>query len=200
MKKILTVFAILSFGNALFAQNLDSLAIQISNAYNKAYSSDSLKYKQDFFNIFPDNFQLFNALYGWNHDKEKPRIMYFLSDEHISFFCTLDEIIPIEQFSHKIIKLSLNGYWDADAINYLQHCINDFVSSNLQLFIDILSQYSEEDMIKFWTFFYDTLYPDHPYLIKFHTDISDKIKKVNFQMYQIMEKGWEEMISKQEEW
>ena len=197
MKKILIILSILIYDYAISAQNLDSISVRISNAYNKAYNCDSLKYQQDFFNVFPDNFQLFNALYGWNHDEEKPQMMYDLYVQHITLFCNLQKIISTEDYYHKVIKLVLNGHWDADAVSMLQRCVQDFVSSNTQSFINILSQYSEEDVIKFWFFFYDTLYFDHPLVLKFYADVSAKIEKINYQMFQLMEKVWIEMTSSQ---
>lgn len=160
----------------------DSLLLKFENMgfdnMDIPLSHSNISDKIIFFNLFPNNFSDFNNIYGWNEKLDSPQILYHISYEHISLFYRIYNIIPQDIYYRKIIDIGIGGYWEADAVNYFQHCMRNVFLNNAPEAIVTLKDYTDEDIKRFWHFFYDTLYYDHPLENKFFKKMYEKIEKL----------------------
>ena len=132
----------------------------LKDAYSKAQGNDSTRYKKLFFTLFPSNFVSFNSIYGYS-DKSGSMPLYSLYEKHISLFCKLNASQPPKEYFNKLIKLGINGRWDADAVNALQDCILSHVNENSTLTITLLKQFKDIEIRSFWRFLFDGPHPDN---------------------------------------
>ncbi len=181
MKRIIITLIIFIFVFKVQSQTaLDSLLVEY---YNLATTSkDSNLYKEKYFEIFPDSFQLFDSIYGYHEigDSLYLHPLYEVSSEHIDFFFTLSNLIDKNRFIKKAINISLNGYYKVDAINILKNNLEEFLLNNTALFLKELESYTDSEIKSFWHFFFDVLYYDHPYCIERHKKTYKKIKVLNY--------------------
>lgn len=176
IKLFLLIFLILIIKIQLYSQNynnnntkVDTLKIKnISKKLKESYILPSEVYevygtyeKVQFFEVFPDSFELFEQIYGYRPPIDTlntlyyENTLYFESYNHLKLFCELRNVINKEDYYKKIIKLGIGGYWDADAINYLQHCIYKCINENLPLTIKTLKSFTDDEIESFWYFIYD---------------------------------------------
>lgn len=128
----------------LFGQNIDLVSSEeiirkserLKELYVKSISEeDKDEYRLLFFNEFPNTFKEFHKLYGYgvaagdfSYDSLSfPRPLYRDSYDHISTFFDLDSVLEKDVFCGKLIRLSMGGVWDADAVNYLKHSIQNIL-------------------------------------------------------------------------
>lgn len=154
---------------------IQKTVLSLVQYYDKAISDDGEVSKQLFFDVFPDNFQIFNSIYGWNNQRNVPQYLYDSAYNHIIFFCKLSNNIPTELYYKKMINICLNAHWEADAINYFQNCMQTQFLTNIDTFLSVLGLYDDPSIKKFWHFFFDSPYFDHPFQLalydKVHTTI-----------------------------
>ncbi|MBP8689631.1 hypothetical protein KBH77_04760 [Patescibacteria group bacterium] len=168
MKKLLInviclVFILPTIKSQEYNKELDSLQIikmieKLRTSYLKAINNDTIEYMIEFFEIFPNNFSLYTQIYDCNKVVicgEQQNTLCYESHSHFKFLYNLRHIINKEDYYKKIIKLGINGYWDADAINDLQHCIYKCINENLPLTIETLKSFTDDEIESFWYFIYD---------------------------------------------
>lgn len=131
---------------------------ELRDYYNRAQGTDSIKYQRLFLSSFPDNFSLFNSLYGYSEEKGAMPLND-VYENHIKFLCRLNSI-GNEEFLNKLVKLGIDGRWDADAVNLLQDCILNHIKENLSLAVTLLQQYKDKEVKKFWFFLFDGPHPE----------------------------------------
>jgi hypothetical protein len=144
-------------------KKLDSLQLiktidELRTLYLESINNDTIKYKIKFFEIFPETFQLYTEIYGYKNVKtceEEADNLYNESHDHLKLFCELRSIINKDDYYKKIIKLCINGYWDADAINDLQHCLYKCINEDLPLTIKTLKSFTDKEIESFWYFVFD---------------------------------------------
>jgi hypothetical protein len=157
----------------------------------KNKSSDTVKFQQQFFYAFPDNFIDFEEIYGFDDStgNEAPLYKDLQYYHHIkSLFNKLNIIDKIEYYT-KLINLSIGGKWDADNVSLLQSGLRRHVYDDINLTTGILSKYKDEEIRSFWYFFFDEPHPNEklPNELK---QIKDKrIYDLMFQSYQQVLKG-----------
>jgi len=127
--------------------------------YEKALGKDSIKYMKLFFVTFPANFEVFHSLYGFD-DKTGPMPLYGLYVKHIAFFCKLNTTQSETDYFNKLIKLGINGHWDADGVGALQQCILSHINEKPDLTITLLKQFKDSEIRSFWRFLFDGPHPE----------------------------------------
>ncbi|MDN5355826.1 MAG: hypothetical protein PWQ43_768 [Rikenellaceae bacterium] len=168
--KIFLIILNIFMCNSIYSQDfnntnkkVDTLKIKnISKKLRESYILPSEVYevygiyeKKQFFEGFPDSFELFEQIYGYRPPIDTLYTLYFESYNHLNLFCELRNVINKEDYYKKIIKLGIGGYWDADAINYLQHCIDICINENLPLTIKTLKSFTDDEIESFWYFIFD---------------------------------------------
>ncbi len=122
-----------------------------------------------FFKAFPSDFSEFLAIYGYS-DKFGPGPNYDASKDQIDYFFKISSKIKPERFSKKVINICIGGYWDADAVNYLQVGVQDYFCKSSTVVLRLISNLQESQSAKFWCFILDGPV--------FDNDNYERIKKV----------------------
>ncbi|MES2378737.1 MAG: hypothetical protein V4553_19245 [Bacteroidota bacterium] len=125
--------------------------------YRKGFvtlKGDTLKYQKIFFDAFPSNFKAFKKLYGWN---EQTGLGLPLTNEPPYYFSRFFEIKCISQKTliKKIIDVSVNGVWIADAVALFQVSAFRYAVNNNKVFLSQLQLRSKADIISVWAFYLD---------------------------------------------
>lgn len=194
---IFTIGAVLllSVQSCLSQERQDSIAIAekaeiLKGLYSKAVSESGTEYQKQFFEAFPSSFSLFNKIYGFEDDTDgfNPNILYDVHLSHLNLFCSLKKSVNKKAFYKKIIILGINGHWQADAVGFLQHCTRETIKEDLPLTIEILENYSNEDIKSFWYFLFDGPHPSAAIPI----DV-EKIRGINSQIADLAEEAFREV-------
>ncbi|HNY62619.1 MAG TPA: hypothetical protein PLH70_02510 [Bacteroidales bacterium] len=182
MKRIVILFLMLISTYIVMSQNrLDSLLVEYYSLSEN--SKDSNQYKASFFQVFPDNFQLFNSTYGYkeiNEDSTYYSPLYSVSSEHIDRFYSTIDVVDKTDFYKKIINISQNSYWAADAVNYFQYKLQELFLNNTEDFLKILEGYSDIEIKTFWHFFFDGIIVDHPDNISMYGKVYRKVNELHY--------------------
>lgn len=172
---VLVCFVHILFCNSMHANEIGKL----ETAYEQLQLNPNNRIcQQEFFNSFPDDWESFRYMFDYMIDdsiKEGSYIssnLYFESYEYICTYFNLSSTITLENFCEKTINICINGYWDADAINYLQMgvkaifldsldcystCFCDIYSKHiLDVFCNTLSTYTDDTILSFWNFYLDS--------------------------------------------
>jgi len=191
MKRIIVILIVFVFAYKAQSQvALDSLLVKY---YDLATTSkDNNLYTEKFFEIFPDNFQLFDSIYGWHEigDSLYLHPLYFEAGEHIDFFFDLFNTMDKSGFVKKVINISLNGHYAVDAVNIFKHLMTELLLNNTEQFLKELALYTDTEIKSFWHFFFDNLIFDHPYCLKKHVEVYEKVKRVNRRILILMQEQY----------
>ncbi len=128
---------------------LNAEAAKLNEFYDK-------KNCKEFVNNFPNNFQDFSNLYGYEAGTEGH--ILFLKPEHINYFFTCSEVVDIEKLN-KIIEVGINGKWDADNIEEFQNLTYAEVKKYPNETKKILDNLSDKKAASFWYFLFDGPHP-----------------------------------------
>jgi hypothetical protein len=127
------------------------------DTYNKGFLSknkDTAYYQKAFFDAFPANFKSLKKEYGWsdNHVTKLP-----LSIVPPNYFSRFFNMKGVDQHTmmKKMINVSINANWYANAIGTFQQSSVDYVLIHNKEFMKVLKTYSKKDIVSVWTFYYD---------------------------------------------
>ena len=142
----------------------------LKQSYKNLETENSKENQVHYLKAFPDNFSEFNKVFGFD---EKPAPLYNESYDYIQKIFDLDKISKEEKFN-KWINISINGKWDADAVNYFQHRLIEKVLQNIDLTHRILKERTDEEIESFFIFFFDGPHPKKEVPKEFESLKSDK--------------------------
>lgn len=151
-KNLITVLSLIFFSLLCHAQNKKSNEIGV--LYKECQSNQSLKNLRDFFYTFPDSFNSFQKLYGFD-DKKGASPYYDFASDHVALFSKTSTCIDKAIFSKKLFDISRNGKWDADAVSYFQAGLRLFFLNNSKQILELLEKKEKDEIIGFWYFFSD---------------------------------------------
>ncbi len=120
---------------------------------NEFYDKKNCK---EFVNAFPNNFQEFNELYGYE-DGKGGNILYSKT-EHINYLFTCSEVVDDEKLN-KIIEVGIDGKWDADNIGEFQNSTYALVKKYPEETKKIMDNLSDKKSASFWYFLFDGPHP-----------------------------------------
>jgi hypothetical protein len=108
--------------------------------YASTKTVDTVKYQQQFFNAFPDNFKDFEAIYGFddNTGVEAPLYKDLQYSPHIDSLFNKLKVIDKEAYYSKLISVSIGGKWDADNVTSLQQGLRQHIYADLSLTLAII--------------------------------------------------------------
>ncbi len=134
--------------------------------------------KRAYFDAFPATFVDFKKTFGYEEARSEEAYgsLYEESLEYISAFFNLYKDINLFDFSNKVIRVCLDGEWQADGVNYLKaNVVNIITSSNhgqdcYYNYFDILTCFNDtvreailscmallndDEILSFWKFYFD---------------------------------------------
>jgi hypothetical protein len=134
------------------AQQLKELCIKSSGP-----NGGNEYFQQIFFDNFPNTYNELIQLYGYNNDT--PAILYNYVEQHIvNMFNELHSVNDTLYFN-KLTSISINGHWDADAVNAFQEGLRQRVLDNPELVIYVLRKNHIHNIESFWHFYFDGPHP-----------------------------------------
>lgn len=182
---LLHSFAIAQGNQIDLSKKSKLLELYYSNAVISCGDS-STYWKKLFFDEFPDSFSELKQIYGYEDtDSLVLGYLYYDSYKHIGqLLKTLDNIIDEDIYFTKLIKVSINGYWQSDGISIFQHILEEKVTEKLELSCSVLSNFSEEEIVSFWYFFFDGPCPDQILPGEY-----EKVEFINKRIFLLMKAG-----------
>jgi hypothetical protein len=108
----------------------------------------------NFFNEFPNSFGEFQKLYGFDDNKGES-IYYRSANRRIDSLFSSKKAVSDSVFVNKLIDISKDGKWDADAVNYFQQNLRTYFFVNSQVFLSMLGKEKQSNIDGFWYFFLD---------------------------------------------
>jgi hypothetical protein len=113
---------------------------------------------KEFFNAFPNTFEEFDRLYGFD-DEKGGRILYSKFPEHFSYFFDCPDVSAQEKLI-KVIKIGVDGRWnDAVPIGVFEESAFDLIIDNPSKAREILDSLPDEKAASFWYFLFDRPHP-----------------------------------------
>jgi hypothetical protein len=172
MKKLITVIFILLF-TQVNGQSIESN--KLKNALIELKSDRNINNQKEYFELFPDSFESFLNMFGFKDGRGAPLYDGF---EYVQALFALDSI-PETQQMKKWINISINGYWDADAVNYFQNNLRPIVLKKTDLVYEQLKKSTDQEIESFFYFFFNEIHP------QYETIPSEfkKLKKVDEKFY-----------------
>lgn len=136
------------------ASNAQENHKDLPSIYKEYKKTNSLKSKKDFFYAFPSSFSSFQRIYGYE-DYKGAAPLYGVAREHINLFFKTADMMDKKIFSQKLLEISRNGKWDADAVNYFQEGLRVYFFTHNKSLLELLSKNKRDDIYMFWYFFSD---------------------------------------------
>jgi hypothetical protein len=115
---------------------------------------DTLKYQKIFFDTFPSNFKAFKKLYGWTGQTTYGGTLTNVPPYYFSRFFEI-RCVSHKALTKKIIDVSVNAVWNADAIALFQRAAFQYAITYNKEFISELQTRSNADIISVWAFYFD---------------------------------------------
>lgn len=168
------------------------LANRLKDDYKHA--SDTVNnefYKQKFLSDFPATFDSFYHLYGYS-DSLGEMPLYKDYEKHIELFC--EEANKSEIGAEKIMRLGIDGRWEADAVGSLQTCIRVFVTNKIDLVIPKFKEFTQSQIHSFWKFYFDGPHPDDKEIKNQYSLILAKVKVADAAMANIIKNEYEDLL------
>jgi len=169
---------------------------QLKSLFDKGFvhkGKDSLAYQKLFFSKFPANFSSFDALFGYD-DKKGAAPLYKEANGYIDkLFIT--KAIGVKKKAGKFIGIAIYGEWDADAITYFQHNLQEFTVNNFTTFLKELSKLKSREKIEsVWKFCFDV--ESFAYRKRYYETLHDKLGQ-NQEMIDILYSAYKQATSEQ---
>jgi len=176
-------------------KTLNDSAIFIKNKFEKYKTSKDSLSETLFLQIFPDNFNKFVSLYGYNESDQNlklgPLYDYY---EHILNYSP--EYVNRKYYIRKLINVCKNGYWQSDNVSHLQKRITDLFIEFPDLFISLLKEEKRSCINSFWRFFFDSPHPNNNQ--ELYGNVLKVVSELDINMIPIIEKSYQENIKKWE--
>lgn len=114
---------------------------------------------KEFFNTFPNTFEEFDGLYGFDDEKGE-RLLYSKYPKHFPFFFGCSEVSDQEKLK-KVIKIGIGGkYNDGVPIDMFHGPTFDLIKSHPKKAKEILDNLPDEKSASFWYFLFDSPHPN----------------------------------------
>lgn len=174
-KYLFFLFLLLSCNNnAQDKTNVNALKIAYSNKNENAFLEN-----------FPNSFTDFKSTFGWNDKLDKPNVLYDSANEYIDYYFKLVSVVKNKIFKSKVINISINGKWEADAVGYFQDKIHNLIENDKD-FVLMLNDLNQKDINSFWSFYFDSeklIYPEELNIV-----LDNKMQKISKSIFDDLKK------------
>lgn len=171
----------------------NSIEADLKRFYKLSKSVDSLRYQKCFFESFPGSFSSFLQTYGYNEKIDQPYPLYSDYPDHLNLFCNLKSIEK-ERYIEKLIRIGINGHWQADGVSMMQTCMLDHLNTDMAYLVNALNKMPEDEVRTFWYFLLDGPHPDDPEKIQSYEHLVKNLRKVDPSMAQILYDEHEKLL------
>ncbi len=141
-----------------------------ADALQKAYEE---KDYDAFVDAFPNKYEDFVNVYGYDHENRKPMVLCIYGYEHIKFLFS-DKRVEETNVLDKILSLSYNYIWDGiDAICCFIDGVYQLLLDNPHRMIEYFSKKTDEEVISFLQLSITNIDSDNTYYIKDYNKLID---------------------------
>lgn len=165
---------------------LDAQETKIQNLKSSFLQNDW----DTFFEAFPETFEEFLNIYGY--DENGPRPLYS-GYEHINFLFSSSRIYESYYFN-KLLSLTQGYKWDADAPNYLSDNIFRMLMENPARIIDLLHNKKQTEIINFLRCAIYTPYPKHEHYLNELNELIEKYRLTSPRIACCLMKAYREIL------
>ena len=145
-------------------------------------------YQDKFFDEFPNTFKQLNQLYGYDGQAKKGAILYYDAGNHIMGLFNNLKNINDTLYYKKIIGITIGGKWDADAVNFFQHGLQEHIVAKPELAVFILKKMDKSTIKSFWYFYFVGPIPKN----HFYPSL-EKIKMIDKDIYKLMMESYNQV-------
>ena len=144
---------------------LSSFDVQkCANALLKAYEE---KDYDAFVDAFPDKYEDFVNVYGYDSKKRTKKLLYDYYAEHLDFLFNNEKVLE-ENVLNKLLSLSYNYIWNADAVDYVIEGTKQVLLDYPKEMTEYFSKKTDDEVISFIQMALTCLLSDDPgYLSKY---------------------------------
>lgn len=146
---------------------------KLTSVFSEQEQDNNQINQRTYFELFPNSFENFEQTFGYKNGKAAP---LYDGHEYVVKFFSLDSIPESEQIN-KWINISINGHWDADAVNYFQHHLRPRIFSNIDLTYNLLKERRDQEIESFFYFFFNEIHPQYESIPKDFKSINDRDKE-----------------------
>lgn len=111
------------------AQNFDKLV----HSYQVLCATPDSISAHEYLQVFPNDFVEFIDMFGYIEIPEKNDyklgVLYFESVSYICRYYQIAHLVNKQTFCQKIINISINGFWQADAVGLFQEQLRNLITS-----------------------------------------------------------------------
>ena len=182
--KIIATLILIFLSIQINGQSLKTDKLKV--ALTSLKKDNNLKNQNTFFDLFPNSFESFKNTFGFEDGKEAPLYDGF---DYVQAFFQLDSIKENRQID-KWIDISINGQWEADAVNYFQHNLRPRIFKNIDLTYELLKKRTDIEIISFFYFFFNEIHPQYESIPSEFEKIGHRDKK----FYELIRTGHKRAI------
>ena len=152
-----------------------------AEALQKAYEE---KNYDAFVDAFPDKYEDFGNILGYDGENDKLGLLYHGSEKYIDFLFDNEKVME-DNVLDKLLSLSYNFIWEADAVSFVIMRTMQLLVDYPQKMTEYFSKKTDEEVISFIQMSLTCLLSDNPVylseynrLIETYTAYSDRIVKL----------------------
>lgn len=124
--------------------------IELKQAYTE-------KNEKKFLENFPSDFTTFKNTFGWDDVKDSEEPLYKDANNYIDYWFSLIKKTENKNYELQIISICKNGKWEADAVNYFQKNVINYIKNNKKYYL--IDSLLKEDAKSVLTFLFDSPHP-----------------------------------------
>ena len=176
-----------------WAKTLDKYAREAMESEEGVKAESSLK---SYFQVFPSDFKSFHRIFGYQRD-ERGKTMAYPPVTHTlyGFLPELKALIPEEKYYKKMLGVGVGGVWDADEVNWLRIHLQDIVTENVSLSLEVLNEKKESEIRSFWHFLYDGPHPKDPRKREHFESLYLRVKRLDPIIAKQLKQAYEQLLS-----
>ena len=172
---------------------------QIKAVYKKLIDSNySKEVQQEYFNVFPNSFDWFIAIFGYSGKEDDPESksapLSYTFYPYVEIFFKLSSTNK-KNYLNKIINVCIGGYWQSDGVGSFQHWMQTPINKFFGIFYQVLKTHSKEEIKSFWHFYFAGPAPEN--MIEDYDQLIKKLSNLDKNMAIILE---EEYYKVNEDW
>lgn len=152
-----------------------------ADSLNAAYDA---KDYDAYVDAFPDKYEDFVKVYGYDHKNGVKTILYDCSYEHIDFLFSSERVVE-QKVLDKLLSLSYGYIWDADAVKYVIMGVKRILFDYPQRMTEYFAGKTDDEVISFLQMALTCLYSDNEYylegcrkLVETYTPYSNRIVRL----------------------
>ena len=149
---------------------------------NDVQLKKSLSSKDDesFMQNFPNSFSSFKQTFGWDDKKNAPTPLYSEANKYIDYWFALLQTSKYRKFESRIISISKDGKWEADAVNYFKDNAIKYIKNNKRYVL--INSLTDDEAKSVLTFLLDSPHPktDRDFIENLNIDKQKNFKRNTF--------------------